>query len=78
MLARVSLTNFRKAFGIEFASLHGEGIPLMEKHVNNKFKATIKLKGCRPDKVFNIDATDLFWKRMLSRTSMMLDEDEAP
>ncbi|XP_064089285.1 tigger transposable element-derived protein 1-like [Macrobrachium nipponense] len=42
------------------------------------FKNIIRDKGYRPEQVFNMDETCLFWKKMPSRTYLMKDEAKAP
>ena len=42
------------------------------------FKQLIKEKGFKPEQVFNMDGTGLFWKKMPSRTYLMKDEMKAP
>lgn len=46
--------------------------------MNNKFKAIIEEGGYKPEQVFNMDETGLFWKRMPSRTFIMQEEAKAP
>lgn len=43
----------------------------------NKYKKIIEEGGYKPEQVFNMDETGLFWKRMPSRTFIMQDEAKA-
>ncbi|KAL2098487.1 hypothetical protein ACEWY4_004967 [Coilia grayii] len=74
--------NFQKRFGLKSVFLHGEAASAdtagAVAYVNNKFKAIIQEGGYKPEQVFNMDETTLFWKRMPSRTSIMQDEAKAP
>ena len=74
--------NFKKRFGLKNVSLHGEmasaNTAEAEAFVNNKFKAIIEEGGYKPEQVFNMDETGLFWKRMPSRTFIMQEEAKAP
>ncbi|XP_055078751.1 tigger transposable element-derived protein 1-like [Periophthalmus magnuspinnatus] len=58
-------------------SLHGKAAEA-EAYVNNKFKAIIEEGGYKPEQVFNMDETGLFWKRMPSRTFIMQDGAQDP
>lgn len=73
---------FQKRFGLKNVSLHGEAASAdtagAEAYVNNKFKVIIEEGGYKPEQVFNMDETGLFWKRMPSRTFIMQDEAKAP
>uniref|UniRef100_A0A3B3TIL2 DDE-1 domain-containing protein n=1 Tax=Poecilia latipinna TaxID=48699 RepID=A0A3B3TIL2_9TELE len=73
---------FQKRFGLKSVSLHGEAASAdtdgVEEYVNNKFKAIIEEGGYKPEQVFNMDETGLFWKRMPSCTFIMSDEAKAP
>lgn len=59
---------FQKRFGLKNVSLHGEVASAdtagAEEYVSNKFKAIIEEGGYRPEQVFNMDETALFWKKM--------------
>lgn len=46
--------------------------------MRNKFKAIIEEGGYKPEQVFNMDETGLFWKKMPSRTYIMQEEAKAP
>lgn len=46
--------------------------------MNNKFKAIIKKGRYKPEQVFSMAETGLFWKRMPSRTFIIQDEAKAP
>uniref|UniRef100_UPI00358E5639 tigger transposable element-derived protein 1-like n=1 Tax=Myxine glutinosa TaxID=7769 RepID=UPI00358E5639 len=73
---------FQKRFGLRSVLLHGEAASAdkagAEEYVNNTFKTLIEEGGYRPEQVFNMDETGLFWKRMPSRTFIMKDEAKAP
>ena len=73
---------FKKRFGLKNVCLHGEiasaDTAEAEAFVNNKFKAIIEEGGYKPEQVFNMDETGLFWKRMPSRTFIMQEESKAP
>uniref|UniRef100_A0A3Q1B5X2 DDE-1 domain-containing protein n=1 Tax=Amphiprion ocellaris TaxID=80972 RepID=A0A3Q1B5X2_AMPOC len=73
---------FQKRFGLKNVLLHGEAASAntagAEAYVNNKFKAIIEEGGYKPEQVFNMDETGLFWKRMPSRTFIMQEEAKAP
>uniref|UniRef100_UPI00358E0465 tigger transposable element-derived protein 1-like n=1 Tax=Myxine glutinosa TaxID=7769 RepID=UPI00358E0465 len=73
---------FQKRFGLRSVPLHGraasEDKAGAEEYVNNTFKTLIEEGGYRPEQVFNMDETGLFWKRMPSRTFIMKDEAKAP
>ncbi|XP_071328990.1 tigger transposable element-derived protein 1-like [Trachinotus anak] len=73
---------FKKRFGLKNVSLHGEiasaNTAGAEAFINNKFKAIIEEGGYKPEQVFNMDETGLFWKRMPSRTFIMQEEAKAP
>uniref|UniRef100_A0A671XX33 DDE-1 domain-containing protein n=1 Tax=Sparus aurata TaxID=8175 RepID=A0A671XX33_SPAAU len=73
---------FQKPFGLKSVSLQGEATSAdtagAEAYVNNKFKVIIEEGGYKPEQVFNMDVTGLFWKRMPSRTFIMQDEAKAP
>uniref|UniRef100_A0A3Q1BQ93 DDE-1 domain-containing protein n=1 Tax=Amphiprion ocellaris TaxID=80972 RepID=A0A3Q1BQ93_AMPOC len=49
-----------------------------EAYVNKKFKTINEEGGYKPEQVFNMDETGLFWKRMPSRTFIMQEEAKAP
>ncbi|XP_061923673.1 tigger transposable element-derived protein 1-like [Entelurus aequoreus] len=49
-----------------------------EEFVRNTFKTLIKERSYRPEHVFNMAETGLFWKRMPSRTFIMKEEANAP
>lgn len=73
---------FQKHFGLKSVSLHGEAASAdttgTEAYANNKFKAIIEDGGYKPEQVFNMDETGLFWKRMPSRTIIIQDKAKAP
>uniref|UniRef100_A0A087XHE0 DDE-1 domain-containing protein n=1 Tax=Poecilia formosa TaxID=48698 RepID=A0A087XHE0_POEFO len=73
---------FHKRFGLKSVSLHGEAASAdtdgVEEYVNNKFKAIIEEGGYKPEQVFNMDETGLFWKRMPSCIFIMSDKAKAP
>uniref|UniRef100_A0A8C5PZV7 DDE-1 domain-containing protein n=1 Tax=Leptobrachium leishanense TaxID=445787 RepID=A0A8C5PZV7_9ANUR len=72
---------FQKRFNIKSVSLHGEAasadIDAAQKYPET-FRHMIEEKGYKPEQVFNMDETGLFWKKMLSRTYIMKDEAKAP
>ncbi|XP_013360806.1 PREDICTED: tigger transposable element-derived protein 1-like isoform X2 [Chinchilla lanigera] len=72
---------FQRRFGLKSISLHGEAA-LMDKtrakeYVNDMFKSIIEEGGYKPEQVFNMDETSLFWKWMPSCTFIMKDEAKA-
>ncbi|XP_062844657.1 tigger transposable element-derived protein 1-like [Trichomycterus rosablanca] len=73
---------FKKRFNLASVNLHGEAASAdkveAEKYVADTFKAIIEEGGYRPEQVFNMDETTLFWKRMPSRTFIMKEEAQAP
>ncbi|XP_023706958.1 tigger transposable element-derived protein 1 isoform X2 [Cryptotermes secundus] len=44
----------------------------------DEFKAVVRAKGYKPQQVFNLDETSLFWKRMPSSTFLSKEEKTAP
>ena len=70
-----------KRFGLQNVSLQGEVASAdtveAEMFVNNKFKAIIEEGRYKPEQIFNMDETGLFWKRMPFRTFIMQDEAKA-
>ncbi|XP_017165864.1 tigger transposable element-derived protein 1-like isoform X2 [Poecilia reticulata] len=73
---------FQKRFGLKSVSMHGEAASAdtdgAEEFVNKKFKAIIEEGGYKPEQVFNMNETGLFWKGIPSRTFIMKDEAKAP
>ncbi|KAF7239066.1 Tigger transposable element-derived protein 1 [Varanus komodoensis] len=72
---------FQKLFNIKSVYLHGEAASASKEAVEKypeTFRHIIEEKGYKPEQVFNIDETGLFWKKMLSRTYIMKDEAKAP
>ncbi|XP_070593700.1 tigger transposable element-derived protein 1-like isoform X2 [Erythrolamprus reginae] len=73
---------FQRRYGLKSVSLHGEAASAdtgaAENFVRRIFKDLIAEGGYRPEQVFNMDETGLFWKRMPSRTFLMQDEAKAP
>ncbi|XP_064104371.1 tigger transposable element-derived protein 1-like [Macrobrachium nipponense] len=63
---------FQKCFGLKSVSLHGEAASAdttaAKTYANETFKNIITEGGYKPEQVFNMDETGLFWKRMPSRT----------
>uniref|UniRef100_A0A667YR71 HTH CENPB-type domain-containing protein n=1 Tax=Myripristis murdjan TaxID=586833 RepID=A0A667YR71_9TELE len=58
---------FQKRFGLKSVSLHGEAASADAAGAEtyaNKFKVIIKEGGYKPEQVFNMDETGLFWKRI--------------
>lgn len=57
---------FKNCFRLKSVSLHGEATSAdttgAEAYVNNKFKAIIEEGRYKPEQVFNMDETCLFWK----------------
>lgn len=72
---------FQKRFNIRSVSLHGEAasadIEAAQKYPET-FRHIVEEKGYKPEQVFNMDETGLFWKKMPSRTYIMKDEAKAP
>ncbi|XP_066953403.1 tigger transposable element-derived protein 1-like [Macrobrachium rosenbergii] len=72
---------FAKRFNIRSVKLHGEAASADTEAAESypeTFKGIIQEMGYRPEQVFNMDETGLFWKRMPSRTYLMKDEAKAP
>ncbi|XP_062821287.1 tigger transposable element-derived protein 1-like [Anolis carolinensis] len=73
---------FQKHYGLKSVGLYGEAASAdkaaAEDYVNNTFKEILKEGGYRPEQVFNMHETGLFWKRMPSRTFLMKEEATAP
>ncbi|XP_067947476.1 tigger transposable element-derived protein 1-like [Watersipora subatra] len=72
---------FQKRFGLKNISLHGKVASVNTagavEYVSNKFKAIIEEGGYKPEKVFNMDETALFWKNIPSHTFIMQEEAKA-
>uniref|UniRef100_UPI0035901482 tigger transposable element-derived protein 1-like n=1 Tax=Myxine glutinosa TaxID=7769 RepID=UPI0035901482 len=73
---------FQKRFKLKSVVLHGEAASAdkaaAEGYVNETFRTIIEEGGYKPEQVFNMDETALFWKRMPSRTFIMIEEARAP
>uniref|UniRef100_UPI00358EA5CD tigger transposable element-derived protein 1-like n=1 Tax=Myxine glutinosa TaxID=7769 RepID=UPI00358EA5CD len=73
---------FQKRFKLKSVVLHGEAASAdkaaAEGYVNKTFRTIIEEGGYKPEQVFNMDETALFWKRMPSRTFIMIEEARAP
>ncbi|XP_066952342.1 tigger transposable element-derived protein 1-like [Macrobrachium rosenbergii] len=68
---------FAKRFNIRSVKLHGEAASadtVAAESYPETFKGIIQEMGYRPEQVFNMDETGLFWKRMPSTTYLMKDE----
>jgi len=69
---------FQRRYGIRSVSLHGEAASAdkvaADHYVSETFREIIEEGGYKPEQVFNMDETGLFWKRMPSRTFIMKDE----
>ena len=76
------LENFKKCFGHKNVSLHREiasaDTAKAEVFMSIKFIAIIEEGGYKPEQVFNMDRTALFWKRRPSRTFVEKEEARAP
>ncbi|XP_066977814.1 tigger transposable element-derived protein 1-like [Macrobrachium rosenbergii] len=72
---------FQKRFGLKSVSLHGKAASAdtvaAETYANETFKNIIAEGGYKPEQVFNMDETGLFWKRMPSRTFLFKEEAKA-
>lgn len=71
---------FQQRFGLKSVTLHGEAASANAagaKAYVNKYKKITEEGGYKPEQVFNMDETGLFWKRMPSRTFIMQDEAKA-
>uniref|UniRef100_K7FQ19 HTH CENPB-type domain-containing protein n=1 Tax=Pelodiscus sinensis TaxID=13735 RepID=K7FQ19_PELSI len=72
---------FQKRFGLKSVSLHGEAASAdttaAEIYANETFKNIINEGGYKPEQVFNMDETGLFWKRMPSRTFLFKEDAKA-
>ncbi|XP_061648268.1 tigger transposable element-derived protein 1-like [Phyllopteryx taeniolatus] len=72
---------FRKRYQLKSVSPHWESasadVEAARKYPET-FKSLIKEKGYKPEQVFNMDETGLFWKKMPTRTSIMKEETQAP
>ena len=82
MLARAGLKSLRNALDLKMF-LCTERWPLWIPLKQNCsctiiFKTIIEEGRCKPEQVFNMDETGLFWKRMPSRTFIMQEEAKAP
>uniref|UniRef100_UPI003590093E tigger transposable element-derived protein 1-like n=1 Tax=Myxine glutinosa TaxID=7769 RepID=UPI003590093E len=73
---------FQKRFKRKSVVLHGEAASAdkaaAEGYVNETFRTIIEEGGYKPEQVFNMDETALFWKRMPSRTFIMIEGARAP
>ena len=72
---------FQERHGLKSVSLHGE-IALAEKdaaeaYIRQTFHKIITEGEYRPEQVFNMGETGLYWKRMPSRTFLFKDEEKA-
>ncbi|XP_028658970.1 tigger transposable element-derived protein 1-like [Erpetoichthys calabaricus] len=72
---------FQKRYGLKSVSLQGEAASAdtiaAETYVNETFKKITSEGGYRPEQVFNMDETGLFWKRMPLRTFLFKEEAKA-
>ena len=72
---------FLKRYQLRFGKSHGEAASADTEAAAKypkDFKKLIEEKGYKPEQVFNMDKTGLFWKKMPSRTFIMKDELKAP
>uniref|UniRef100_A0A8C5WFA2 HTH CENPB-type domain-containing protein n=1 Tax=Leptobrachium leishanense TaxID=445787 RepID=A0A8C5WFA2_9ANUR len=72
---------FQKRFNIKSVSLHGEAASADTEAAQKypeTFRHMIEEKGYKPEQVFNMEETGLFWKKMPSRIYIMTDEAKAP
>lgn len=73
---------FQKRHGIRSVNIYGESASAdnaaADKYVRETFQNIIEEGRYKPEQVFNMDETGLFWKRMPSRTFIMKDEARAP
>lgn len=69
---------FQKRVGLKNVYLQGEAVSAdvagAEAYAKNTFKTIIEEGRYKPEQVFNMDDTGLFWKRMPSRTFLMQDD----
>uniref|UniRef100_A0A3P9I863 HTH CENPB-type domain-containing protein n=1 Tax=Oryzias latipes TaxID=8090 RepID=A0A3P9I863_ORYLA len=73
--------HFVRRYQIRSANFHGEAASADTDAAANypeTFKQLITENGYKPEQVFNMDETALFWKKMASRTFIMKDEMKAP
>ena len=81
MASRGWFDRFQKRYNIRNVSLHGEAA-LADTEAASTYPATFKKiieeKGFKPEQVYNMDETALFYKKMPSRTFLMKDEAKAP
>ena len=72
---------FQKRYGLKSISLHGEVASAdkdaAEAYIRETFHEINAEGGYRPEQVFNINETGLYWKRMPSRTFHFKDEEKA-
>ncbi|XP_061637353.1 heterogeneous nuclear ribonucleoprotein U-like protein 1 isoform X5 [Phyllopteryx taeniolatus] len=71
---------FTKRFNLKNLSLHGEAAASVVQEADEytkTFKTIVEGGGYKPEQVFNMDETGLYWKRMPSRTFIMNEEARA-
>ena len=72
---------FKKRFSLKSVSLYGEAASAdteaADTYAKETFKNIIAEGGYKPEQVFNMDETGLFWKRMPSRTFLFKEEAKA-
>lgn len=72
---------FLKRYQLRFGKSHGEAASADTEAAAKypeAFKKIIEEKGYKPEQVFNMDETGLFWKKLPSRTFIMKEELKAP
>ncbi|XP_060768610.1 tigger transposable element-derived protein 1-like [Neoarius graeffei] len=72
---------FQERYGLTSAVLHGEKASTDTEEAAKypeKWRKIIRDGGYRPEQVFNMDETGLYWKKMPSRTYIMKEEARAP
>ena len=72
---------FVKRYQLRFGKAHGEAASAdteVAAKYPEAFKKLVEEKGYKPEQVFNMDETGLFWKKLPSRTCLMKDELNAP
>lgn len=72
---------FQKRFKLKSVSLHGESASADHASAAaypEQLRQLMEAKGYRPEQVFNMDETGLYWKKLPQRTYIMKEEARAP
>lgn len=73
--------NFKKRVGIHNVKITGEGRSADHAAATafpSSFQKIIEARGYKPEQVFNVDETGLYWKKMPERTFIAKEEKKAP